>query len=1057
MAPSPAGLLHRPRVCAMLERGLEGRLTLVSAPAGYGKTSALIDFSQRCPAPVCWYTADERDRDLGVFVEYLVGAIAECFPGFGTHTRSVLSTLASDLVRDPAAAAGALVNEILEVAAPFVIVVDNFETVEGALGIRAFIGQLPEILPANCHLMLGSRALPSVPITRLVATRQLVGLTASELRFSPEEIRELLQRSGIEVADSEIQAIATNSEGWITGVLLLVDRLRDQAGTSILDTARATADTYDYLAAEVLGRQSRDIQHFLYTSAVLSEMSPRTCREVLHIRQPQALLAEVERRNLFVTRFGRGAAATYRYHNLFRDFLHQQLHQRDPDRYSQLHLRAAEWFERHNDVEEAVYHYVAAEVYPNATALMERVAMEWFTRGRVETLLRWADSLPEETRVQAPRLSLYQSRVLTDRNDYAGARQALAQAEAGFTDRGGSSPMAWIHTQRATLELFEGRYEEVIQHAQAALEVLDQHTPGVEAEAQRLIGRAHVGLGHLAEGIAQLQGALDLARQTGSRYDTVNLLQDLVPPLTALGRFDEAASCLNEALVLGRQLGAPTQLAGVLNNLACLHYVRGEYHEALALFEEGLATARRGGALWLQANTMVGMADQYRDAGAYDRAEPLYNAGWQIAQETDPGLAVYVLAAQSTMYRWQGNPAQALDLLALARRLAEEKGRDFEMHGLLRVEEGIARAESGETQDGLAVLSDAVRFLQDQQARQELARARFLLAKAFLLAGDERQAATELRLSLELTKDTGTDQFAVAEGQHAEDLLRLGIAEGLEACRALLERGRALRDYSEQLAHQEDLTEGQEAPVDRLEIYAFGEGRVVRDRHVVSSSDWQAAMSKEMFFYILLHGPVERGAIGLVFWPDVPTKRMVDSFHSTLYRIRGALGPESVVVDENQYRVGEVSYWFDVDEFQDLVQRARLLPPHDWQAENLWRRAVALYTGDFLPEVDRPWAVPKREELRDMYLEALSQLGRCHEARSDFDQAINWYRRALEVDALREDLHRRIMSSYAATGRRSEALAQYRRCQQTLEDELGIEPSLQTKEIYEQIAGKTPD
>nr|HID15139.1 hypothetical protein [Anaerolineae bacterium] len=396
-------------MCQTIERGLECKLTLVSAPAGYGKTSALVDFAQHSPMPVCWYTADERDRDLSAFIEYLVGAIGERFPGFGEHTRAALASLAGDLFHDPTAIVGELVNEMLEIDTPFAVVVDNYETVDGAFGVRTFVHRLLEVLPFNCHLMLGSRVLPDVPVTRLVAKRQLVGLTAQDLRFGSQEIRGLLQLSGIEVSESQAEAIAANSEGWITGVLLLADLLRDEAkpalsmveGATLRDVESATASTYGYLATEVLSRQPPDIQHFLRTSAVLREMSLRLCREVLQIREPRALLAEVERRNLFVTRFGRGTAATYRYHNLFRDFLHKQLRQHDPARYAELHRRAAERFEREDDVEEAVYHYLAAEDYPDATALMERVAMEWFTRGRVETLLRWAEALPEAARTQA--------------------------------------------------------------------------------------------------------------------------------------------------------------------------------------------------------------------------------------------------------------------------------------------------------------------------------------------------------------------------------------------------------------------------------------------------------------------------------------------------------------------------------------------------------------------------------------------------------------------------------------------------------------------------------
>ena len=1056
LPPSPAGLLHRPRVCQTIEQGLECKLTLVSAPAGYGKTSALVDFAQRSPVPVCWYTADERDRDLGAFIEYLVGAIGERFPGFGKHTQAALASRTNDLFHDPTGVVGELANEMLEIDTPFVVVVDNYEALDGAFGIRTFVHRLLEVLPSNCHLMLGSRVLPDVPVTRLVAKRQLVGLAAQDMRFDSQEIRDLLQLSQIKVSETQAQAIAANSEGWITGVLLLADLLRQEAKTALLDVEKATSETYAYLAEEVLNRQPPDVQHFLRTSAVLREMSLRLCREVLQIGEPRALLAELERRNLFVTRFGKGRAATYHYHSLFRDFLHTQLRQRDPARYVELHRRAAKRFEQDNDVEEAVYHYLAAQEYPQATALMERVAREWFTRGRVETLLRWAQELPEEARVQAPRLSLFQSKALTDRYDYEGARQALAHAEAGFAARKDTAYLARVHNQRATLGMFESHYENTIAEAQTALEMLGQNEVLERAGAQRHIGRAYVGLGRLTEGISELQEALALYRRLGSPYNVITLLQDLTLAYTTQGRLDEAAAYLNEALAIGRRLGAPTQLAVVLNNLGWLLYARGEYLEALALYEEGLAAARRGGDLRLRAYISVGMADLYRDIGAYRRAEPLYSAGWQIAQESEPGLGVYILAAQADMYRWQGNHAQALALLRQARRLAEEKGLEFEERGLLSMAEGITLAENGEIKTGLRLLSEGVCFLEQRQAKRELARARFLLAKVRFLAGDEPQAMAELRRALNLADEIGTHQFVVMEGQHAEDLLRLGIAAGIAACRDIVERVRQLEAFREEQMQGGDVV-GEDDAVDRLEIYALGEGQVIHDGHTVSASEWQTADAKELFFYALLHGPLERDAIGVAFWPELSTKKMINRFHVTLHRMRRALGADAVVTEEGQYRLGDVDYWFDVEEFEALVERARLLPPHDWQTEGLWQRAVALYRGDFLPEVGRMWCIPKREALREMYLEALIGVGRCHEARREFEEAIDWYRRALEADELREDVHRHIMHCYAEAGRRSEALAQYQGCQEILKRELNIEPSIETRRLWEQIARERAD
>jgi two-component SAPR family response regulator len=178
----------------------------------------------------------------------------------------------------------------------------------------------------------------------------------------------------------------------------------------------------------------------------------------------------------------------------------------------------------------------------------------------------------------------------------------------------------------------------------------------------------------------------------------------------------------------------------------------------------------------------------------------------------------------------------------------------------------------------------------------------------------------------------------------------------------------------------------------------------------------------------------------------------VANFHSTLHRIRRALGSEAVIADDGQYRVGDIDYWLDVAEFEALIERARLLPPQDWQTENLWRQAIALYKGDFLAGAERVWCVSRRGTLQEMYLEALVGIGRCNETQKEYEEAINWYRRSLEVDPLQEDVHRRVMQCHVKAGRRADALAQYHLCREMMIQELNVETSPETDQLYRRIA-----
>ncbi|MCJ7735947.1 MAG: tetratricopeptide repeat protein [Anaerolineae bacterium] len=991
---------------------------------------------------------------MSTFVSYVVGAIRERFAGFGQRIENSLNSMAGAAIRDSDRLVGDLANEILDIGEHFVLVWDNFEDIEGAFGLRDYIARLIEILPANCHVMIGSRILPDVPVTRLVAKRQLVGLTAEDLRFDAQEILELLGMSQIEVSEAEAEAIVSGSEGWITGVLLVADLAREEAGALLRAAGKASAETFDYLASDVLSRQPVHLQDFLCRSAVLREMNVRLCGDILQLRDPAALLAEVERRNLFITRFGDGQSSTYRYHSLFRTFLIDELRERDHGQFVDLNLRAAEGFQQTDDVDEAIYHYVSAEAFPDAVTLMERVAMESFTRGRSDTIVNWVNALPENMRASAPWISFYHSRVLTDRFDYEGARKSLKYAEEGFLTRGDSSLLSRIHNQRATLALFEGRYEDTLAEALAALNLLGEAEQLERAEARRLVGRAYAGLGRLADGVCELEAALKDFRKFGSPYDVVNLLQDLSFVLTTQASFEQAAMYLTEALSVARRLGSLPQLAGILNNLANVYYCRGEYVRALPLYEDGLIAARRGGDPRWQAYISIGMADLYRDIQAYDEAERYYAAGWDLICGSEPGIAFYILSAQADMARWQDRLVECEEMLARARVLAEEKSLDAEIQGALKVCEGAFLTASGDPGSGRELLTEAVAYLDRTQMLSDLVKARFLLALAHLSAGDPEDAATELDRAVNLTDKLGTTQFAYTEGQHAVDLLEFGVDAGISGCQMILDEIAVHhRRRSELLGTGE---EPEMAPASRLEIFALGEGRVIRDGEAVESSQWRAVTAKELFFCVLLNGPISRDAIGLEFWPELRAKSARDTFHSTMYRVRRAVGSDVVKLIDGEYRVALSNYWFDVVEFERVVERARLLPPHDWQAEDLWGRAVELYAGDFLPEIDRMWTVTLRERYREMYLEALIDLGRCSEARNNHLEAVRRYQRALEVDNLREDLYGRLMTCLAAAGRRSDAISQYDRYRSVFMEELGVEPSPEITAIYKRITGRTP-
>jgi DNA-binding SARP family transcriptional activator len=247
------------------------------------------------------------------------------------------------------------------------------------------------------------------------------------------------------------------------------------------------------------------------------------------------------------------------------------------------------------------------------------------------------------------------------------------------------------------------------------------------------------------------------------------------------------------------------------------------------------------------------------------------------------------------------------------------------------------------------------------------------------------------------------------------------------------------------LAEKEKISSTRASLTYTLRVWCLGQERIERDGVLVTSSDFQATMARELFYYLLFRGATTREIISLAFWPDDAPRQVRSNFHSTLHRARHAVGANTILFQDDLYSINpEINLWCDVRELQALVQQAKLLPPRSAHTENLWRRAVALYQGEFLPFTNAEWAIGLRTALQETYLEALVGLANAARARRDHSAAIGVLKRALEIDPYREDIHRNILTCHAEQGERGLVLEHLENLRQLLHRDLGVSPSEET-------------
>ncbi len=1046
-------LLPRRRLVNFIHDHLDRRLILISAPAGFGKTSLLTDFASDTDLPVCWYTLDPFDRDLHLFLEHLISAIARRFPDFGQRSRAFLQQTS-----DPAAnlypLVATLVQEIYDtIPEYFFLVLDDHHTVEDQEQINEFLDLFVTYVDENCHIIIASRTLPALPnLSLLVARRHAAGLSIDELRFTPREIQALAKQNyNLDLNPDQAASLAERTGGWITGLLLTTAHRWAQASDEVTVRGRVNVDVYDYLSRQVLDRQPDPLRDFLLTSSVLDELSPELCADVLQIDRPAALMDQVRIRNLFVIEF-EGDDYRLRYHDLFRDFLRDTLRHQSQSRFRELTLRAAAAYARRGDWEHAVSRYLLLEEHEQAARLIEGVATHLHETGRWDTLAGWIDGLPQAIRLQHPQLLVQRGKIYGDRGEHALALALYDQAEKAFAAGDDQAGAAHSMAMKGYALRFQGMYAEAIAQSNQALAQVKGATSlerFTMALAHKNIGLCQFRLGQLSEGQKELQEALRLYQAAGDLYDMASVQHDLGLRSELAGDLPGATEYYQAALQSWQQLGNPAPWANTLNGLGVVYHLQGRYDEALQILDEALRKAQQAGDLRVEAFAWASLGDLHRDLGSHERARQAYTQAGEIAARSRVGfILTYASLGLGTICRLKGDLDQAPRHLQKALDLSTQHGSGYET-SLCHIALGLLTAAQGDLATARNYLDQAVERFQTAGFKRDLAQACLHRAQIAFLAGERQAALADLQQALDLANQLGFDQFLVVEGLQIADLLSHAQEQGvggnvLPALRARIE------------AHQARL-EARPEPVERteprqaLKIHALGPPRVELDGE---SIQWTTVQSRDLFFCLLQHPQgLRKEELGGLFWPDHPPRKLDGIFRSTLYRLRRSVFRESVIYEDGLYRFNRDSdYWLDAEAFEALLDQADQSPIPEKRTD-LLEGAMALYQGDYLTGVYADWCTLERERLRERRLGALEALAGLHAARGNLQRAVHEYQQLVAEDPYRETVHRELMRCHYRLGDRAAAIRQYHDCRQILRDDLGLSPEPETEELYLQIIG----
>ena len=603
-----AGIVPRDGLVESLVRGSSRKLTLLGAPAGFGKTTLLAEWCASASAErgFAWVSLDPGDNDPVRFWTCAIDALDGVAPGTGAQARAALQASPGAL-RD--VALPLLLNDLAALERPVVLVLDDYHQIRDPR-VHDSLDYLVQQLPDAVHLAIATRSDPPLPLGRLRARGDMMELRAEQLRLSGDEAAALLRAAlGVDLADGDVARLVSRTEGWAAGLYLaaLSLRGRDDPRAFIGSFTGDDRHIVDYLSSEVLAGQSRDVREFLLRTAVLRRLCGRLCDAVAGRGDSAEVLARIERDNLFVLPLDT-TREWYRYHLLFGELLRHELQRSHPDWVTGLHRRAHAWYRAEGAIPDAIEHAAAAGDVDDAAELIGTHWNDYFNRGHLDTVDRWLDALPPEAVSSDPRLSMARAWLALDRGAIDEADVWIGAAESRLAAAAGESWDAGVRADAAVLRSTHGfKAGDLNRAEEAARHVLALAPPSAAFPrfvAQCILGVTAHWRGRHREALATLDHALRLAESEGNRLGQGYALGYLALARTELGDRDQAEELSGRAIELSEAGGFAEHFVAMIGHLARgrLEERRGELESADETLGRALALARRGaGALELGA------------------------------------------------------------------------------------------------------------------------------------------------------------------------------------------------------------------------------------------------------------------------------------------------------------------------------------------------------------------------------------------------------------------------------------------------------------------------
>jgi LuxR family maltose regulon positive regulatory protein len=805
--PTRRKLVSRPRLIARLNNGLHRKLTLISAPAGFGKTTLVSEWMEGLRSSkfkegqvenrVGWLSLDENDNDPNRFLVYLITALRTIEDNFAKGLLSAFQSPQPPPIEDILTS---LINEMATDPGKMILILDDYHTIESTQ-IEDALAFFLEHLPPQIHIVIATRVDPQLPMMRLRVRDQLTELRAADLRFTPSEAADFLNRvMDLDLSAADIAALETRTEGWIAGLQLAAISMQGLQDTSgfIKTFTGSHHFVLDYLIEEVLEKQSESVQDFLIQTSILDRLTGSLCDALTGQEHGQATLNFLGISNLFITPLD-SERHWYRYHHLFIDLLRQRLRQRNSNQILTLHRNASAWYEQNGFTNEAIEHALRGEDFERAADMIRENIDHVLYLGEDTKLRRWLDKIPVDVTFSKPYLCILHAgnnyirgQVDEVKRYLQAAEQALdssTSTEANTLPEETDQPLAFdkmklrgrAATVRSFLVSYQGDMEGAIQYARQALEYLPKSDVTWRCSAFDSLASTYSSIGDCVSAYNARLETLETSKATGNIYMMLFANLRLVVTLRDLGRLQQAIGICEQQLKLANESGlSQTALVGWLYTLwGEMLAERNELDHALQLVNKGIELTERGKDVLLLGSSYLCLMRVLFSKGNLDFAEKIiFKVNSFVRKQHLPSLIKDQLAA------WQARIWLAQDNLNSAYHWAENLEHDFDgeitpIHYFDYVVLARILITQGRLDETPRLLRRLFEVAEAGGCTSRAIEIQILQAFASQANGDTNQALYMLERALTLAEPNGFIRIFVDEGQSMARLLHEALIHGI--------------------------------------------------------------------------------------------------------------------------------------------------------------------------------------------------------------------------------------------------------------------------------------